>query len=98
MTDSDAKEWVTVKVPREIRDDAREDKRTYGDIMQAGLEVGKDSNRVPNPDELSIPSSVDSNVSDDVREQLDRIESAAKEATNAAQNAEKAAEDLRGSH
>jgi len=38
MTES--KEWVTIKVPKEIRDDAREDSRTYGEIMQAGL--GKD--------------------------------------------------------
>ena len=34
---SDAKEWVTVKVPKEVRDDAREDPRTYGEIMRAGL-------------------------------------------------------------
>jgi len=32
----------------------------------------------------------------DVRDQLDRIEDAAKEATNAAQNAERAAEELAG--
>ena len=32
----------------------------------------------------------------DVREQLDRIEAAANEATNAAQNAESSADDLKG--
>lgn len=35
---SDAKEWVTIKIPKAVRDDAREDPRTYGEIMRAGLD------------------------------------------------------------
>jgi archaellum component FlaC len=41
MTD-DAKEWVTIKVPETVRDDAREDPRTYGEIMRAGTEGAPD--------------------------------------------------------
>lgn len=37
MTD-DSKEWVTIKVPSDVRDDARDDPRTYGQVMRAGLE------------------------------------------------------------
>lgn len=33
----DTKEWVTIKIPKAERDDAREDDRTYGEIMRAGL-------------------------------------------------------------
>lgn len=35
MTES--KEWVTIKIPQVVRDDAQSDERTYGEIMQAGL-------------------------------------------------------------
>lgn len=38
MTD-DATEWVTVKIPEEVRDAAREDERTYGEVMEAGLDA-----------------------------------------------------------
>lgn len=36
MTES--KEWVTIKVPATVRDRAREDERTYAEIMRAGLD------------------------------------------------------------
>jgi hypothetical protein len=35
--DSDAKEWVTIKIPASVRNQARDDPRTYGQIMNAGL-------------------------------------------------------------
>lgn len=38
MTDG-AKEWETIKIEAAVRDDARDDPRTYSDIMRAGLEV-----------------------------------------------------------
>jgi len=39
MTENDTpKEWVTVKVPKETRDKAQEDPRTYEQIMEDGLE------------------------------------------------------------
>ena len=40
MTD-DAKEWVTVKVEKPVRDDAQDDPRTYTEIMRAGLANGQ---------------------------------------------------------
>lgn len=39
MTD-DKKEWVTIKIPEDVRDDAREDPRTYEAIMRDGLDDG----------------------------------------------------------
>lgn len=38
MTD-DAKEWVTVKVPKQYRDEARAVDATYGEVLQAGVEA-----------------------------------------------------------
>jgi len=35
---SDSKEWVTIKIPKRIRDDAQADPRTYGEIMADGLD------------------------------------------------------------
>jgi hypothetical protein len=35
---SDAKEWKTVKVEEAVRDEARDDPRTYTEIMRAGLD------------------------------------------------------------
>lgn len=42
MTD-DTKEWVTIKVPKKIRDAAQEHPRTYGNIMAYGLEQDTDT-------------------------------------------------------
>jgi hypothetical protein len=38
MTETDSKEWVTIKVPQAVRDEARDDPRTYGQVLRAGLE------------------------------------------------------------
>lgn len=35
-------EWVTIKVPAETRDKARDDPRTYEEILQDGLGVERD--------------------------------------------------------
>jgi len=37
-TMTESKDWVTIKIPKKIRDKAKEDSDTYGEIMQAGLE------------------------------------------------------------
>ena len=99
MTD-DAKEWVTVKVEKPVRDDAQDDPRTYTEIMRAGLE------ETPTPEGHIPEGVVRSAVCDaldgvdptpatngvelgDLREQLDRIESAAstaEERTGSIQN------------
>lgn len=39
---NDAKEWVTVKVPKRVRDAASEDPRTYGEVMQTGVTFNVD--------------------------------------------------------
>ena len=95
---SDRKEWVTVKLPKDIRDAARDDPRTYGEIMQAGLED------TPTPN-AEIPEGVIREAlydaldgvevgAPDVSDRLGRIEAMTQEATNAAQSAENAIEDL----
>jgi hypothetical protein len=37
---NERKEWVTIKVPEETRNEAREDRRTYEQIMRDGLRDG----------------------------------------------------------
>jgi hypothetical protein len=37
MTGNEKTEWITIKIPEEIRDEARDDPRTYGEIMDSGL-------------------------------------------------------------
>ena len=107
---NDAKEWKTVKIEAPVRDDAQADPRTYSEIMRAGLHTRQDGPTaddaqealgLPNaafPDDFTLEFNDDlaGGVPDDLADQLDRIESAAKEATNAAQNAERAAEELAG--
>jgi len=95
---NDAKEWVTVKVPKGVRDDARDDPRTYGEVMRDGL----DHEQALRPSEehraKEIVDAVRDELGDadtpDVSEQLDRIEAAAREATQAAQNAENAINEV----
>lgn len=36
---SDSKDWTTIKIPRETRDRARDDPRTYEQIFLTGLGV-----------------------------------------------------------
>jgi hypothetical protein len=42
MTES--KEWVTIKIPKSVRSDAKDDPRTYEEIMRAGLVFDIDPN------------------------------------------------------
>ena len=42
----DAKEWVTVKVEKPVRDDAQDDPRTYTEIMRAGLDAESAGNEL----------------------------------------------------
>ena len=97
---SDRKEWVTVKLPKDIRDAARDDPRTYGEIMQAGLEDA------PTPN-AEIPEGVVREAlydaldgvevgAPDVSDRLERIEAMTQEATNAAQSADRKLDDMGG--
>lgn len=103
-------EWVTIKIPKQIRDDAREDSRTYGEIMQAGL--NDDRVTTTGDDPLAMYEDFREVVTDVVQEsleawepgtkdnpideeRLDRLEDAVKEATNAAQSTDRKLEELR---
>ena len=99
MTDSEAKEWVTIKIPEGVRDDARDDPRTYGEIMRDGLLDGDVSGASEAEKQLAeawdtaarggIPD-------DDLREQLDRIESAAATAEERTGSIENTLESMGG--
>lgn len=89
----DAKEWVTVKVPKadkEQADDYRPEDSTFGDCLVAGAErLNEHLDSDPGPrahvePELNIPPDVLAEAleaslefPEEVKEQLDRIESAA---------------------
>lgn len=115
----DAINWVTVKIPEMVRDDAQDDPRTYAEIMRAGLDsdgAGEIDNSLEqlytdiiNTQDKTINElqrqrdileqvlrAVDAGEvdPDGMSGQLDRIESAAKEATNAAQQTQKEIEEL----
>jgi len=50
---NDAKEWVTIKVPEEQRDAARERPETYGEVLAAGVEaLANGANGTPRLDEM----------------------------------------------
>ena len=92
---NDAIDWVTIKIPKTVRDLARDDDRTYGEIMQAGM---GDSDTEPMrvvPVEDVVGHGVHARSLDqEMSERLDRIENGVKEATNAAQSADRKLEDL----
>ena len=71
MTD-DAKEWVTVKVEKPVRDAARDDPRTYTEIMRDGLELAGGK---PTGDVSGDP--IGTSEFNELFERLSRIESAA---------------------
>ena len=88
------KDWANIRIEEPVRDEARDDERTYSEIMRAGLRVQQDGPTSGDvQDAFALP---DEAIPDDLDERLAAIESAAKEATNAAQNAERAAEELGG--
>jgi hypothetical protein len=80
MTDT-----TTIEIPAEQRDELQRlkahDREPYYEVIDRLLHA-------------TNPSDKAADVDAEVRDQLDRIEAAAKEATNAAQNAERAAEEL----
>jgi len=70
--------------------DYKPDGATWGEVLVAGAERLNDAL----DSDMGRRMTADGGVDDDLREQLDRIEEAAKEATNAAQSAERATEEL----
>jgi len=86
-------EWKTIRVPKDVYDEAKARKEEY-DVTWG---------QYVNPhvwhsvfDEPTETPGEEIAVKDDLMDRLDRIEDAAREATNAAQNAERAAEELAG--
>jgi len=55
MTD-DAKEWVTIKVPKEQRDAARDRPETYGEVLAAGVEALSDGPITHKRTEVELPT------------------------------------------
>ncbi len=113
MADNNSKEWVTIKVPKDIRDEAREVDRTYGEVMADGLD-GSHTNTQSHTqdhtttniegvvkeikDELSMaadPGVDEEQIVDDVVNRIDELEETVKEATHAAQSAERKVQELR---
>ena len=45
--------WVTIKVPEEARDKAREDPRTYGEILEAGCETATSTETEQTPERIA---------------------------------------------
>ena len=73
MSDGNTKDWANIRIEEPVRDAARDDARTYTEIMRAGLNAEHVEHTAP---EFSL--SIDDQVElGDLREQLDRIESAA---------------------
>lgn len=67
----ESKNWVTVKIPEPIRDEARDDNRTYGQIMKDG--IGGDSTPNDEPIATGDASMVRSVVSDEIQKHLSEI-------------------------
>jgi hypothetical protein len=89
MTD-DTKEWVTIKIEAAVRDAAKDDARTYTDIMRDGLE--SDGNDYPTETMAVDPTG----LPDEVREQLNRIEQAAETAEDRTGSIERTVDDIEG--
>lgn len=101
--------WVTIRVPEDDRDDAKEirpDDATHGDCLVAGAKAlaGVDDSPKVDMDGLidelknELSMAADPTVTPDIEgmyERLDRIESAAKEATQAAQQTQHQLEELK---
>jgi hypothetical protein len=104
MTDGN-KEWVTVKIEEPVRDKAKDDPRTYTQIMQAGLdnepmaevspEVSLDVDTVANALKETL-GDVDAELSDEIQQQLDRIEAAAQTAEDRTGSIQRTVEDMEG--
>jgi len=98
---NDAKEWVTIKVPKDVRDDARDDPRTYGEVMRDGLDVDGDAADIPEVGEMLDWEGVaeayrETEEGKELLEQLDRIESAAATAEQRTGTIERKVDDLAG--
>lgn len=61
---SNKKEWVTIKIPKETRDAAREDSRTYGEVMADGL----DKNAMQ-----ESPEGIEKMMGGDIKEEIERV-------------------------
>jgi len=75
MTDDEPAEWVTIKVKEPARNAARDDPRTYTEILRAGLDgdVGDLEPFGGEVPDLSGLLEADKADIDALREQIDRI-------------------------
>jgi len=92
--------WVTIRVPEANRDDAKEirpENATHGDCLVAGAKALSGENPNADVDDLKAVAATPEDLTKlrgDILERMDTIESAAKEATQAAQSAEQSVEEL----
>ncbi|UBF23304.1 hypothetical protein M1M40_gp26 [Halorubrum tailed virus 29] len=93
MSDN-TKDWANIRIEEPVRDEARDDPRTYSEIMRAGLEGDEGEVETGGAFAAVSTDTITADLPAEVCEQLDRIEDAAKEATQAAQAAERATEEL----
>lgn len=79
----DATKWVTIKIPKEVRDEARPDPRTYGDIMLDGLEAGDDTT-APDVDSEKLAEVIEfqEKTIEELRAQRDLLENALKKSVS----------------
>jgi len=113
MSDDGTKDWANIRIEEPVRDDARDDPRTYTEIMRAGLRAREgepttedimEAFGIPDgviPDDFDarlgrIEASTTDGIPEDLRDQLDRIESAASTAEERTGSIENTLENMGG--
>jgi hypothetical protein len=93
-----AKDWANIRIEEPVRDAARDDPRTYTEIMRAGLDApNPESDADVNRDLLAeqvVDTLAGEILPDDLRARLDRIEDAATTAEERAGRIEKTLDEM----
>ena len=89
-------DWETTKIKGDVKERAKKDPRTYTEVMEAGLKYDGQSAAEASKESEFESSGQTLDLGDDLRERLDRLEEAIKEATNAAQSADRKLENMGG--
>ena len=76
MSDN-TKDWANIRIEEPVRDEARDDPRTYTQIMQAGLQATSHADGSVSVNGDAAPQTESQRMLKDVSDQLDRIESSA---------------------
>lgn len=106
MTENDKTEWVTIRIPERVRKPAKDDPRTYGEIMADGLDespgesIDVDTEAVVEEikNDLSMvadPAVPEDDLVEDIAERVETMEGTVKEQTQTIQTLQKTLEDMR---